>query len=219
MVITIDGPAGVGKSTTAKILASQLGYVYLDTGALYRALAWKADAMRVDPLHHEAIEKLVLTTTLQLTSSNHNFSILVDSRDVTRELRTPTISRLASSLAVMPKVREWLLPIQQAFGRDGGVVAEGRDMGTQVFPHAEVKFFLDAQLDVRASRRYEEGQPGHEKMEWNEVREGILERDTRDSKREVAPLLPAADAVLIDTSQMSVDQVVNHMKEVIAARL
>ena len=219
LVVTIDGPAGAGKSTTAKCLASRLGYSHLDSGALYRAVAWKVNAVNVNPANLNQVDEFLSTTTLQLTSHNQVVSVLVDSQDVTQELRTLAISQLASSVAAIPRVRDWLLPIQREFGMSGGIVAEGRDMGTRVFPDADIKFFLDAKLDVRSSRKHREIQQKRKGESWDEVRQAIVDRDGRDSSRGVAPLFPAPDAVIIDTSELSVDQVVNRMVEVVEPRL
>lgn len=219
LLITIDGPAGVGKSTSAKGLSERLGYSYLDTGALYRAVAWKAQTAGVDSSSHKAIEALLSTTTIQLTSHNRLLSVLVDSQEVSHELRSLAISQLASSVAAIPSVREWLLPIQRNFGAQGGVVAEGRDMGTRVFPHAEVKFFLDADLDIRTSRRHQELESGEQDRNWTEVRQSIADRDARDRSRDVAPLVQAPDSTMIDTSKLSVDEVIETMMDVITKRL
>ena len=219
LLITIDGPAGVGKSTSAKGLAERLGYSYLDTGALYRAVAWKVQTARVDSSSHEAIEALLSNTTIQLASHNRLLAVFVDSQEVSHELRSLAISQLASSVAAIPSVREWLLPIQRNFGAQGGIVAEGRDMGTRVFPHADVKFFLDADLDIRTSRRHQEFEKGEQERNWKEVRQSIADRDARDRSRDVAPLVQAPDSVMIDTSKLSVDEVIQTMMDVITKQL
>ena len=219
LVITIDGPAGAGKSTTARALAARLGYTYLDTGALYRAVAWKAQANGTDCLDPVAITGLLQHMDLHVTLENETTRTIVDSQDVTSYLRAPEVTRVASTVAAMPEVRDWLLPVQQRFGQTGGIVAEGRDMGTRVFPDADVKFFLNADLDTRTARRYQEHrQSGHDGNQ-EEIRNQIQDRDTRDQSRNVAPLVPAADAVVIDSSSMTVDEVVTTMMESISARL
>lgn len=219
LVITIDGPAGAGKSTTARALAAQLGYIYLDTGALYRAVAWKASAEGVDCSNPVALKDLLQHMNLRVTLEDQTTRTMVGSQDVTPFLRDPSVTRIASTVAAMPEVREWLLPIQQRFGQTGGIVAEGRDMGTRVFPNADVKFFLNADLNTRTSRRYQEHrQAGHEGNQ-EDIRNQIHDRDTRDQSRNIAPLVPATDALVIDSSPMTVDEVVATMMESITARL
>lgn len=219
-MITIDGPAGVGKSTVSKCLAGRLHYGYLDTGALYRALAWKVQQEQLEPSNLSHIESLLSCTSLQLIADQNGFSIKIDGQSVIeKELRTPVISQLASSIAVLPIVREWLLPVQQEVGKAGGVVAEGRDMGTRVFPHADVKFFFEADINVRARRRHQElaekGQPVH----LDTIRDGMVMRDTRDRTRAHDPLRPAPEAIMIETSQQSIEEIVDHMMGMIADRL
>jgi len=219
-VITIDGPAGVGKSTVSKCLAGRLHYGYLDTGALYRALAWKVQQEQLEPSNLSHIESLLSRTSLELIADQNGFSIKIDGQFVIeKELRTPVISQLASSIAVLPIVREWLLPVQQAVGKAGGVVAEGRDMGTRVFPNADVKFFLEADVNVRARRRQQElagkGQPVH----LDTVRDEMVMRDTRDRTRTQDPLRPAPEAIMIETSQKPIEDIVSHMMGMIADRL
>lgn len=219
-MITIDGPAGVGKSTVSKCLAGRLHYGYLDTGALYRALAWKVQQEQLEPSNLSHIESLLSRTSLQLIADQNGFSIKLDGQSVIeKELRTPVISQLASSIAVLPIVREWLLPVQQAVGKAGGVVAEGRDMGTRVFPNADVKFFLEADVNVRARRRQQElaekGQPVH----LDTVRDEMVMRDTRDLTRAHDPLRPAPEAIMIETSQKPIEGIVSEMMGMIADRL
>ena len=219
-MITIDGPAGVGKSTVSKCLAGRLHYGYLDTGALYRALAWKVQQEQLEPSNLSHIESLLSRTRLELIADQNGFSIKIDGQFVIeKELRTPVISQLASSIAVLPIVREWLLPVQQAVGKAGGVVAEGRDMGTRVFPYADVKFFLEADVNVRARRRQQElagkGQPVH----LDTVRDEMVMRDTRDRTRTQDPLRPAPEAIMIETSQKPIEDIVSHMMGLIADRL
>ena len=211
-MITIDGPAGVGKSTVSKCLAGRLHYGYLDTGALYRALAWKVQQEQLESSNLSHIESLLSRTRLQLIAEQNGFSIKLDGQSVIeKELRTPVISQLASSIAVLPIVREWLLPVQQAVGKAGGVVAEGRDMGTRVFPNADVKFFLEADVNVRARRRQQElagkGQPVH----LDTVRDEMVLRDTRDLTRAHDPLRPAPETIMIETSQKPIEDIVNHL--------
>jgi len=220
LVITIDGPAGVGKSTVSKCLAERLHYRYLDTGALYRAIAWKVQQAQLDASDLAGIELLLSRTSLQLIAEQEGFSIRVDGQPVIQgELRTPVISQLASSIAVLPIVRDWLLPIQQEAGKAGAVIAEGRDMGTRVFPEADCKFFLEADVNVRAKRRHQELAEKGQSVHLNTVRDEMVQRDTRDRNRAVDPLRPAPQAIMIETSQQSVDDVVGKMMGIIADHL
>ncbi|GJL53708.1 MAG: cytidylate kinase [Nitrospirales bacterium] len=218
LLITIDGPAGVGKSTVAKKLAARLGYTYLDTGALYRGVAWKVRSSNIDPGNSDQVAELLSTTKLELAAHEHALSVLVDAQDVTHELRSLDVSQLASTVAALPQVRHWLLPIQRNFATEGGIVVEGRDMGTKVFPEADVKFFLDADPEIRFSRRYRELQTDDQRKNLDDVRREMTLRDDRDRSRDVSPLIPATDAMMIDTSNLSIDQVLDHLTEVVSAR-
>jgi len=219
MVVTIDGPSGVGKSTVAKLIASRLGYTYLDSGALYRAVAWKALATGTDPTEPAAMRRLCGETTLKVSSgADGGMDVDVDGRVLTAELRTPAVSRAASQVAALPDVRDWLLPVQRNCGREPGVrgiVAEGRDMGTRVFPQAPAKFFLEAEPQERARRRHEELAASGGAANMTETRREMEARDGRDRTRETAPLTAAPDAVLIDTSRLTVEEVVTRMLSVI----
>lgn len=211
MIIAIDGPAGVGKSTVAKLLAARLGYLYLDTGALYRAVAWKTLQSRIRPADFEQVTKLLPTISIHMQFHNGTMQVLVDGIDVTGELRTPEVTAAASIVSAIPAVREWLLPIQRQIGQRGSVVAEGRDIGTKVFPTAPFKFFLEADANIRVARRHRElvaaGRGGTVETTFQD----LSDRDQRDRTRSVDPLVPADDARLIDTSALSPDQVVEQM--------
>ena len=217
MIIAIDGPAGVGKSTAAKLLAARLGYLYLDTGALYRAVAWKVLQSNVQPKDHEQVTKLLQTTSIQMQFHTGAMQVLVDGRDITTELRTPDVTGAASIVAAIPAVREWLLPIQRQIGQRGSVVAEGRDVGTKVFPAAPLKFFLDADATVRAERRHRELVSAGHGGAIETTYQDLSGRDTRDRSRPIAPLIPAADARPIDTSALNIEQVVEQMMAAVSA--
>lgn len=219
LIVTIDGPAGAGKSTVGKLLAARLGYLYLDTGALYRAVAWKVRASGLNPSDSRSVAELVSTTSVTLEQDTQRLRVRVDGQDVTEGLRTPEISRIASIVSAIPAVREELLPVQRRIGAAGGVVAEGRDLGTRVFPQADVKFFLDAGADIRAVRRHREVMASGRSVPLDQTRQELDARDARDRGRHLAPLVAAADATVIDTSALGVDQVVAHMLAVIATKL
>ena len=201
-------------------MATRLGYVYLDTGALYRAIAWKVQQEQLDPNNLAHIQALLTRTDLRLMLSKDVLSILVDGQAINQGvIRTPDISQLASCIAAIQSVRDWLLPIQRKVVGEVGIIAEGRDMGTRVFPSADVKFFLDAELEVRANRRQRElGQQG-KVIDLKTVRNDMAVRDDRDRTRMVDPLRPAPEAIMIDTSRKSVEEVVGHMMQFIADRL
>jgi cytidylate kinase len=222
MIVTIDGPAGSGKSTVAKAVAAKLGYLYLDTGALYRAVAWKALKTGTDPMSPPAMRRLCQDTNLSITQSHSGgMAVLVDGSVVTTEIRTPEVTRAATEVAAIPEVREWLLPIQREFGRRShtiGVVAEGRDLGTRIFPDAEAKFFLKADPEERARRRQVELASSAQTPDLDETRRDMAARDIQDETRKTAPLIPAADATEIDSTRLSVDEVVAEMLAVIASK-
>lgn len=219
LIVAIDGPAGVGKSTAAKSLAARLGYLYLDTGALYRATAWAVIESGLDPADATAVAALLPSLSLQMPLHHGAVTVLVNGQDVTGALRTPAVSAAASVVSAVPAVRTWLLPIQRQIGAGGAVVAEGRDMGTKVFPAADVKFFLEADPNVRAQRRHRELVTAGHSGALEETTAELASRDTRDRSRAVAPLVPAEDAQHIDTSNLSATEVVDQMMAVIAAKL
>ena len=219
LIVAIDGPAGVGKSTVAKLLASRLGYLYLDTGALYRATAWAVIESGRDPADIEVVATLLPSLSLQMQFHHGAATVFVNGKDVSGELRTPTVSSAASVVSAMPAVRAWLLPIQRQVGQGGAVVAEGRDMGTKVFPSADVKFFLEADSTVRAQRRHRELVAAGHSGALEETTTDLAGRDTRDRSRSIAPLVPAEDAQFIDTSTLSIAEVVELMMSVVAAKL
>jgi cytidylate kinase len=218
MVIAIDGPAGAGKSSVAKRVAQALGYRYLDTGALYRALAWKAMQRGLRPQDTRYIIEMTRETRVELQQHNGEQWVLVDGEDVTDAIRAPEVGNLASPISAIPEVREILLDWQREFGRQGGIVAEGRDTGTVVFPNAEVKIFLTASLDERARRRHKELLERGINISFEQVKLDMEARDQRDSTRHVAPLRPAPDAVVINTDHMSLGEVVEEVLRICRAR-
>lgn len=212
-IITIDGPAGAGKSTVSKALAEKLGYLYLDTGALYRALAYKAIKENVTLNDPHAIKTLCSETSIALKNVDGKMDVYVDGESVGDKIRTEEVGLAASGLSTLGAVREKLLSIQREAGAGGGIVAEGRDMGTIVFPQATYKFYLDADIQERAQRRHKELS---QKKSQNEI-DGILKdmktRDHQDMQRAIAPLAAAPDAYVIDSTFLDVNQVVALMME------
>jgi len=207
LIIAIDGPSGAGKSTLAKRLAKDLGFIYLDTGAMYRALALKVLRHAVDLADDSRIDRLVDETEIDLRHRAGNLEVLLDGEDVSGQIRTPAVSQMASKVSALKKVRDRMLVLQRAMGRRGSVVAEGRDIGTVIFPQAEVKIFLDASPEERARRRYQELKAAGRQVELQETLREIEERDKRDSERDIAPLCQAADALLVDSSSIDAEHV------------
>jgi len=212
-VVAIDGPAGAGKSTVTQRVAEALGYLLVDTGALYRtvALAAQQGGVAWDDVENIAklAERLVDERAVELgTAPGGGFAIRLRGEDVSLAIREPSVSQGASKVSTIPRVREALLDMQRQAGSAGGVVLEGRDIGTVVFPNAEAKFFLTASVDVRAQRRFEELSARGANADLADVRREVIERDQRDSSRPVAPLKRASDAQVIDSSTLSIDLVV-----------
>src|SRR5580693_3347240 len=213
LTIAIDGPAGSGKSSLAKRVAQILGYLYLDSGAMYRALALKALRKKIALDNFLALEELARGTHIELKpptpeqeSAGSKNCVFLDGEDVTLDIRTAEVAQAASRLATIAKVREVLVAEQQRAGAGGGVVMEGRDIGTVVFPKAELKIFLDASPEVRAERRWKEHQEKGERITLPEVFDEVIERDKRDRERKVSPLVRAADAVLVDNTAMGIEE-------------
>jgi cytidylate kinase len=210
MIIAIDGPAGAGKSTVAKILAQRLGFLYIDTGAMYRALTLKILDGKVDPQDSSAIVKLAETSSIDLTySPDGSLKVLLDKQDVSLQIRQPRITKLVSDIAKIRGVREVMLRLQRKLSRGRDVILDGRDIGTVVFPNADKKFYIDAAFPERVNRRYKELIQAGQKVSQEEISADLRNRDTIDTTREVAPLKKAADAVYIDTTTMSIEEVIN----------
>jgi len=217
-LITIDGPAGAGKSTVSKLLAEKLGYIYLDTGAMYRAVALVAkDSGHPDPTNEQILEKICLGLDLEFVQKDGALRLLANGRDITEKIRQPEISSLASAVSAKGVVREHLTTLQRSMGKNGGVVLEGRDMGTVVFPEADVKFYLDASPEVRSKRRFLELEAEGQNTTPEEVHRLMLERDRNDRSRQLAPLKPAEDAILVDSSDLQIEGVVQLMLDHIEA--
>ena len=218
-IVAIDGPAGAGKSTVAKRVANALGFVLLDTGALYRAVALAAKRGGVDVKDANRAGALAEDLARRHAIRLEPEKVTLDGDDVTRDIRTPDMGMDASTVSAHPAVRKALLDMQRSAGEAGGIVAEGRDIGTVVFPDAEHKFFLTASAEVRAKRRYEELVAKGQKVTEEETLAEVKRRDAQDEGRVVAPLKPAPDAELLDSSSMHVDAVVDHVLARVRARV
>jgi CMP/dCMP kinase len=238
IIVAIDGPAGAGKSTIARHLARHFGLLNLETGAMYRAFALKALRSAVPLDDAKALEELTHETEIRLDPGEEENLVLLDGEDVTGQIRNPLVTEAASRVSIFPAVRAWLVRLQQQIGARGGVVMEGRDIGTVVFPHADVKIFLDAAPEVRGQRRYEQiGQIGQtsttpapprdtgaasdrsSSLGREEIVRDLRARDERDRNRKDSPLKPAPDAIILDSTSMTLDQALTAAEAIVAKRL
>lgn len=213
LVIAVDGPSGAGKSTISKALSQRLGYLEIDTGAMYRAMAWLARESGLDLKNEEAVLDFCLQAEVELVLDNGTTRVLANGSDVTTVIRTPDISMLTSSISALKPVRDAMLSLQRKMGAKGGVVLDGRDIGTVVFPDAELKFFLSASAEERGRRRFLELQEKGVQATLEETIKDVIQRDKQDMEREIAPLRQADDAILIDSTGKSIEQVVTKMEQ------
>ena len=221
IIVAIDGPAGAGKSTVARHLARHFGLLNLESGAMYRAFALKALRAGVPLDESKSLEGLAAQTTIRLEPTDEDNRILLDGEDVTGLIRSQAVTDAASRVSIWPAVRAWMVRLQKQLGAGGGVVMEGRDIGTVVFPQAEVKIFLDAAPEVRGLRRFDQfGQPGPQPAQQpDEVIRDLRARDERDRNRADSPLKPASDAVLLDSTHMTLEETVRAAEAIVAAKL
>lgn len=215
LIIAIDGPSGVGKSTLSKLLSRELGYLNLDTGAMYRTVAFAASRQGIDASDYDALQKLCENIVIEFARSDGEERVLLNGEDVSSGIRTPEISLLTAAVAACPEVREAMVARQRELGAEGGVVLEGRDIGTVVFPNAEVKFFLKASAEVRGQRRFLELQANGVGVGLARTIAEVKARDNADINRSTSPLTQAEDAVVIDTSELDISQVLTQMLAVI----
>jgi len=218
IVVAIDGPAGAGKSTIARHLARHFGLLNLETGAMYRAFALKALRTHVLLDDTEALQTLAEDTSIRLEAGGDENRVLLDDEDVTGLIRNQTVTDAASRVSIFPAIRSWMVCLQQQMGAAGGVVMEGRDIGTVVFPNADAKIFLDAAPEVRGMRRFEQLGTAHSTQPEEVIRD-LRARDERDRNRADSPLKPASDAVLLDSTNMTLDEAVKAAEDIVAARL
>ena len=215
VAIAIDGPASAGKSTVSKILSKKLGFLYLDTGALYRAIAFYFLSNNLDYSNIDELERSLKQIDIKLKFKGEEQRILLCHEDITESIRTDKISSLSSNISSIYSVREFLLDFQRDFAKEHNVVMDGRDIGTVVLPDADIKIFLTASLEARSKRRYLEYQDKGYKDSYNNVLESIKQRDYNDSHRKIAPLLPAKDAIVLDTTEYTLDEVVGIILDIV----
>jgi len=213
--IAIDGPAASGKSTTAKIIAQKLNYLYIDTGAMYRALTLAIIRAKIDISDEEGIKELALNTNIELKESNSELLTYLNGKDVSHDIRLPEINQIISKISAYQKIRKIMVEKQRALAQHGGIVMDGRDIGTVVLPDAEVKIYMEAKLSERAKRRFTELQNKGVKSDLLEIEKEIANRDQIDSNRAASPLKPAEDSIIIDTSNLTIEEQTNKCLEII----
>ena len=219
MIIAIDGPSGAGKSTLGRMLARELGLLYLDTGAMYRAVAYAALRSGADTTDGEAMAKVARQANIELAGDPDSLQVLLDGHDISKEIRSEAAGHSASIISAIPKVRRELVRRQRELGARGGVVLDGRDIGTVVFPDADAKFFLTATPEQRAGRRYDEERRRAPDLNYEEILHDINARDNRDSSRTDSPLAIADNAVVFDTTELSIEEVFGRMLEVVRGKI
>ncbi len=220
IAIAIDGPAGAGKSTIARACAKRLSYIYVDTGALYRAIGLAAMRNNIEPIESPQVDELLSQIKVELSfNENNEQTVLLNGEDVSGLIRTPEASMTASRISAVPSVRAYLLDLQRSIAKHNNVIMDGRDIGTVILPDAQVKIFLTASPQERAKRRYNELVQKGAEVTYNDVLDDVIKRDYQDSHREIAPLKPAKDSVLVDTTELDFEQSVSKILSVIKEKL
>ena len=220
LTIAIDGPAAVGKSTMGKLIARELGFLYIDTGAIYRAITWKVLKNNIDINDEDTISELVSNTSITIEKTdtknlNDYYHIFVDGEDVSEEIRDPRIDQNVSQIARLPKIRKQLIYLQRKLAEKGNIVMEGRDIGSVILPQADIKLYFTASEEERIKRRYTELKDKGYSVDYEEVKKQIVQRDEIDSKRKYAPLIKAEDAIVIDSTEKSIEEVREEILEII----
>lgn len=213
LVIAIDGPAASGKSTTARLTAKRLGYLFVDTGAMYRAVTLKVLEHGTDPSDEPAVSRLARETSIRLVQQGGDLRVILDGRDVSREIRAPEVTRAVSAVSAMKPVRELMVREQRSIGANGGVILEGRDIGTVVFPDADLKIYMVADVQRRAQRRQKDLEQQGRPVVLDELVNEIVQRDKKDAERSISPMRPADDAVVLDTSGLKIEEQVEFIVE------
>ncbi len=213
-VIAIDGPAGAGKSTIAKLVAEKLGFLYVDTGAMYRALTLKALKLNLDLNDRNSLIEMARKSMIDLAQDKNSYRVFLDDKDVTDEIRTEIVSKKSHHIASIKEIREILWEVQRSYREKNNIVMEGRDIGTVVFPDAQIKIYLDASVEERAKRRFLQLKQQGQCVDFEKVKEEIIKRDEKDSKREIAPLLKHPEAIVIDTTNLTIDQEVEMILDI-----
>lgn len=218
-VVAIDGPAGTGKGTVAKIVGEKLDLVNIDTGAMYRSVTLKALREGVSPTDIEKIDNILKDIDIQLKQNNGVKQILLDGEDVTKDIRTPKVDDNVAKFSAIASVREKMTDLQREMGKTQNIIMEGRDIGTTVFPNADIKIYLDATFEERANRRYKQNIEKQIQCTYDEVLQSIIERHKLETQRELSPLKQAEDAIYIDTTNMTIDEVVENVIRIINKKL
>lgn len=219
IAVAVDGPAGAGKSSISKIVAKKLGYLYIDTGAMYRSVTWAVLHNHIDVNNQKAVEVLLPELDLTMEASDDSCKVLIAGRDVTDFIRTPQVNNAVSIVASYKGVRQYLVERQRLMAKAGGVILDGRDIGSVVLPNAELKIYLTASVEARAMRRYLEVKGTSNEQTLEDIKDSVIQRDDMDKNREESPLIKVEDAVLVDSSDMTFDKTVEHILHLVQERI
>ena len=219
IAVAVDGPAGAGKSSISKIVAKKLGYLYIDTGAMYRSVTWAVLHNHIDVNNQKAVEALLPELDLTMEASDDSCKVFIAGQDVTDFIRTPQVNNAVSIVASYKGVRQYLVERQRLMAEAGGVILDGRDIGSVVLPNAELKIYLTASVEARAMRRYLEGKGTVNEQTLEDIKDSVMQRDDMDKNRKESPLIQVEDAVLVDSSEMTFDETVEHILHLVQERI